>query len=135
MAVAPAARRGRAVSRRGRLALLVLSILALLGGMWAGLERLGWALPVFEPALPAAHGPLMVSGFLGTLISLERAVAIQEPWAYTAPLLSGLGGLALLGGMPAPVGPLLVTLGSLGLVGIFGRIMQRQLACFRLFLV
>ncbi|HYM69917.1 MAG TPA: hypothetical protein VEZ44_10010 [bacterium] len=123
MAVAPAA-------RRGRLALLVLSILALLAGMWAGLERLGWTLPVFEPALAAAHGPLMVSGFLGTLISLERAVAIQEPWAYAAPLLSGLGGLALLGGMPAPVGPLLITLGSLGLVGIFGRIMWRRLAWF-----
>jgi len=107
-----------------------LSILALFGGMWAGLERIGWPLPSLEPTLPVAHGPLMVSGFLGTLISLERAVAIQESWAYAAPLFSGLGGLALLGGVPAPLGPLLITLGSLGLVAVFGRIMQRQLAWF-----
>jgi len=107
-----------------------LSILALFGGMWAGLERIGWPLPSLEPTLPVAHGPLMVSGFLGTLISLERAVAIQESWAYAAPLFSGLGGLALLGGVPAPVGPILITLGSLGLVAVFGRIMQRQLAWF-----
>lgn len=109
---------------------MLLSILSLVAGMWAGLERIGWPLPSFAPALLVAHGPLMVSGFLGTLISLERAVAIQESWAYAAPLLSGLGALALLGGVPAPVGPLLITLGSLGLVGIFGRILQRHLAWF-----
>jgi len=109
---------------------MVLSILALLGGMWAGLERLGWTLLPLEPTWSAAHGPLMVSGFLGTLISLERAVAIQEPWAYAAPLLSGLGGVALLAGAPPPVGPLLITLGSLGLVAIFGQILRRHLAWF-----
>jgi len=106
------------------------SLLALLGGMWAGLERIGWTLPSLGPDLPAAHGPLMVSGFLGTLISLERAVAVQQPWAYAAPLLSGVGGLALLGGAAAPAGPILVTLGSLGLVGILGWILRQHLAWF-----
>jgi hypothetical protein len=32
------------------------------------------------------HGPLMVCGFLGTLISLERAVAL-DAWSYAAPAL------------------------------------------------
>ncbi len=45
-----------------RFPLLALAILALLAGMWAGLMRLGWALP---PLAPAFHGPL-ISGFLDT---------------------------------------------------------------------
>ena len=59
-----------------RLPLLALSILALLAGLWAGLLRLGWSLPPIQPGLYVAHGPLMVCGFLGTLISIERAVAL-----------------------------------------------------------
>uniref|UniRef100_UPI00397A8013 hypothetical protein n=1 Tax=Salmonella sp. SAL4432 TaxID=3159887 RepID=UPI00397A8013 len=52
-----------------RVPLLVLGLGALLAGLWAGLLRLGWPVPLPQPLLPAAHGPLMVSGFLGTLIS------------------------------------------------------------------
>lgn len=82
------------------LPLLALAIVALLAALWAGLLRLGWAWPVLRPALPAAHGPLMVSGFLGTLISLERAIALHRPGAFLAPLFTGIGGL-LLAGLPA----------------------------------
>jgi hypothetical protein len=46
----------------------------------------------------------MISGLFGTLISLERAVALARGWAYAAPALSALGTLALLFGAPAPVG-------------------------------
>lgn len=44
----------------------------------------------------------MVSGFLGTVIGLERAVALGRLWAYAAPLASGLGGLCLVFGLAAP---------------------------------
>jgi hypothetical protein len=37
----------------------------------------------------------MVSGFLGTLIGLEKAVAIGRKWAYLCPLSTGIGGVAL----------------------------------------
>ncbi len=94
--------------------------------MWAGLVRLGWSLPAVHPALPIAHGPLMVSGFLGTLVSLERAVALGHPWTYAAPLLTGLGGLALIIGLPGGIASLLITMGSLGLVAIFSLIVHRQ---------
>lgn len=97
-------------------------LFALLAGMWAGLVRLGWALPTVHPALPLAHGPLMVSGFLGTLISLERAVALGSRWAYAAPLLTGLGGLVQIGG----AGVRLITLGSAGSVAIFLLLFRRQ---------
>ena len=103
-------------------------MLALLGGLWAGLIRIGWPLPVLQPALPLAHGPLMVSGFLGTLISLERAVALGRPAAYAVPLAAGLGGLALLLGIPAPAAAVLSTLGGLGLVAILAAALQTHRA-------
>lgn len=113
-----------------RLPLLSLSIFALLAGLWAGLLRLGWSLPAVQPGLYVSHGPLMVCGFLGTLISLERAVALGQGWNYAAPVLSGAGALALIVGAPDPIGAALITLGSLGLLANFAAILHRQTALF-----
>lgn len=113
-----------------RLPFMMLAMAALLAGLWAGLIRLGWAWPVLQPTLPIAHGPLMVSGFLGTVIGLERAVALKRGWTYVGPLLTGLGGLALLVGLPGPLGPLLITLGSLSLVAVFWPILRLHTALF-----
>ncbi len=96
-----------------RAGLMILAVAALLSGMWAGLIRIGWALPPLQPPLPMLHGPLMVCGFLGTLIGLERAVGTGMKWAYAGPALTALGAALALFGVPAPVGPLLITLGSL----------------------
>lgn len=108
-----------------RFPLLALAGLALLAGLWAALARLGWAMPLILS--PGAHGPLMMDGFLGTLISLERAVALAPRlapnrwryWPYLAPLLCGLGGLLLMLGAPIRWSIALFTLGSLGLALIF----------------
>ncbi len=109
-----------------RLPLLALSLVALLAALWAGLIRLGWTLPTWQPGLAIAHGPLMVCGFLGTLISLERAVSLNQRMAYAVPLAAGVGGLALWAGMPA-WGASLITLGSLGLFILFGLMLRRHL--------
>lgn len=114
----------------GRLPLLAIAMLSLLAALWAGLLRLGWQPLALEPPLAQAHGPLMVCCFLGTLISLERAVALDGLWAYIAPLLCGLGALTLIAGVPGEAGPALITLGSLGLVLNFGAIIRRQTALF-----
>ncbi len=95
--------------------LLALGLLALLAGMWAGLVRIGWDWPALIPEFFAAHGPLMVGGFLGTLIGLERAVALGRPWAYIGPAAAGLSVPALLVGAPWPVVPILLLLGSIGI--------------------
>ena len=63
---------------RLRIPLMALAGIALLAGMWGGVIRAGWQLPPLAIWLPAQHGPLMVSGFLGTLISLERAAALNQ---------------------------------------------------------
>lgn len=97
---------------------------------WAGLMRLGWSWPRIVPGLMAAHGPLMVSGFLGTLIGIERAVALGRRWMYAGPLLAGLGGLALVAGLPAPISKTAILLGSLGLLAIFVVILQMHFALY-----
>ena len=82
-----------------RAPLLALGFVALVAGTAAGLARLGWHLPDAATALVALHGPLMICGFFGCVIALERAVAIGRLWAYAGPLAAGLGTLALLGGL------------------------------------
>jgi hypothetical protein len=72
----------------------------------------------------------MVSGFLGSLIALERAVALNARPAFAAPLLGAAGSLALILGLPEPVGPLLLTLSSAGLVLIHVAMIRRLLAPF-----
>jgi hypothetical protein len=103
--------------------LIAPAILALLFALWAGLLRLGWALPSF-PNLSVAHGPLMVSGFLGMLIPLERAVAIRQKWMLAVPVLSALGWIGLL--VIPFLGGLLLTLGSLGTLGILSVMVRRE---------
>jgi hypothetical protein len=105
---------------------LFLAILALLAALWAGLMRLGWPLPALTPSLALAHGPLMISGFLGTLIPLERAVAMKEKWMYLPPLLAGLGWLFTLLIRTLPLGPFLLTLASLGGVAILIEMTRRE---------
>src|SRR5690349_16791903 len=113
------------VRSKARFPLMMLGLLALLTALWGGLARMGWALPLLHLPLLTAHGPLMVCGFLGTLIGVERAVALEAFWPYAAPGLTAVGALALLAGLPAP---LFMTLGSLGLVAMFAVIVHRQYA-------
>jgi hypothetical protein len=108
---------------------MALALSALLAALWGGLARMGWDIPA-PPALPGAHGPLMVAGFLGTVIGLERAVALGGRWPYAAPLLAGLGALLLIVGLPGWPGPLMEALGSLGLAVVFGAIVRRQPALY-----
>ncbi len=80
-----------------RAPLLVLGFVSLLLGVAGGLARLGLPVPAVAAGI-AWHGALMASAFFGTLIALERAVAIGRGWAYLAPAASGAGGLVLLAG-------------------------------------
>jgi len=113
---------------RNSIPFLFLAILGLLAALWAGLMRLGWQLPALTPSLAMLHGPLMISGFLGTLITLERAVAIRQKWMYLPPLLSGLGWLVAAILPKLPIGVIFLTLASLGGLAILGEIVRREVA-------
>lgn len=111
---------------KGHIPLMILAGLMLLVGLWAGLVRLGWNLPQPGAGLAGLHGPVMIGGFLGTLIGLERAMAVDSVWAYGAPAFAALGALALLAGFTPLVGQLLILFGSLILVAIFARLFHRH---------
>lgn len=66
-----------------------------MAGLNAALLLLDVAAPVESTALSNNHGLIMVLGFMGTVIALERAQALRQPWAYLAPGLLGSGGIAL----------------------------------------
>jgi hypothetical protein len=95
--------------------LLGLGILSLLGGIWAGFLRLSIPIPFppWNPNLSLVHGPLMISGFLGTVLGLERAVALRRPWGFLSPILTGVGGIVLLSGVSYPTGVISILIGSL----------------------
>lgn len=98
---------------RRSLALLALGALSLLAGLTGALVLLGLRMPDASLHLAAAHGLLMALGFLGTMIALERAVALGATWAYLAPLAAGLAAVALIIGAPDPIpGALLLTAGA-----------------------
>lgn len=111
---------------KNRLPLIFLGMISLLLAMWGGVHRVGLPLPVLNSTLPLAHGPLMIGGFLGTLISLERAVATGRRWAYSAPVLCGLGGLLLIPGLQNPAGVVSITVGSAVLLAISIIFIRRQ---------
>jgi hypothetical protein len=114
-----------------RLPLLALGFLALLLGAGAGLARLGWPVPSLAAASAGLHGPLMVCGFFGVVIALERAVAVGHAWTYLGPLLAALGVLALLLGR-ADAAPWLFLGGSAVLLAATLDVLRRQRALFTL---
>jgi hypothetical protein len=105
---------------------MAIGMLSMACGVWLGLIRLGWNLPLPWPDQPIAHGPLMVCGFVGTLISLERAVALGRRPGFCAPALMGLGGLVLLSPAPMRVGQTMMLLGAAALVGVYVPLWRRQ---------
>lgn len=109
-----------------RLPFLLLGVLSLLAGLWGGLLLLGLSLPSLRESTAADHGPLMALGFLGTVISLERAVALRRRWAFAAPLAAGLGGLVLLTGLPAVLGWGLLCLASVIFILIYAVVLRIQ---------
>lgn len=100
---------------RARLPLLALGFVALLVGVFSGLARLGLAVDEKAASLAGFHGPMMIAGFFGVVIALERAVATARLWAYAAPLGAGLGAILVLAGHPVE-GAVAMTAGAVVLV-------------------
>jgi len=118
---------------------LVLVAVSLLAGIAGGLMRLGVALPstagsAWLGQAVLAHAALMICGFLGTVIGLERAVAVKLPAAFVAPLASSLGGLCLLLGKTVP-GAWLGVVAAIVFTGVNIVVVRRQWAGHTLLLL
>jgi hypothetical protein len=61
----------------------LLGFVALIVGTGAGLARLAWPMPSAMTQAADWLAPLMVCGFFGVVISLERAVAVGRLWVNT----------------------------------------------------
>ncbi len=85
-----------------QLPLFALIVAGMVIGIATGLGRLGIAMP--DPAAERVmlHGPILIAGVFGTLIALERAVAMKtllgRTWTFAdlAPVLGGAGLIVLL---------------------------------------
>ena len=100
--------------------------LALLAGLDAALTLGGVPAPVGSTRLADLHGPLMVLGFLGTVIALERAVALRQGWGLLSPALIGLGAVALVA-LPDPLlGRLLMVQGFALFVLLYAVLWRRN---------
>ena len=97
---------------RFRIPLLLASFVILFSGVWAGLMRMNWQIGLFKPSILISHGYLMIPGFLGTLIGLERAVALQKKWGYLGPLSSAIGAILIINQHDNQIGFLLILIGS-----------------------
>ena len=111
--------------------MLVLGFAGLAVGIGAGLARLGWEMPGAIAAAGALHGPLMICGFFGVVIALERAVAIGRLWGYAGPLLAGAGCVAAIAGAIQFAAGLFVAAGLVLLAATLD-IVRRQRALFTL---
>jgi hypothetical protein len=96
--VAPPARPRRAATPAP---LLLLAVSMLVAGVAGGLFRLGIAPQAIANSswlghAALAHAALMIGAFLGTVIGIERAVAVKLHAAWLAPLASAVAGACLL---------------------------------------
>jgi hypothetical protein len=108
---------------RGRVALLAAGGAALIAGLSTGLARAGIG---GTPGPAAAHGILMVLGFLGTLIALERAVALRARWSYLGPACSGVATVLVLAGAPPVVGGALFATAGLLVTAVYVATLRRH---------
>jgi len=117
-----------------RLPLLFLGMISLLAGVAAGLARLAWEVPPVAANAAGWHGALMIPAFFGTVIGLERAVAIGRLWAYAAPAAAGLGGLCLIAGAPVAAAQALALLGAVVMLAASLQVLDRLTAPFTIVL-
>ncbi|WP_208605926.1 hypothetical protein [Streptomyces albus] len=123
----PAARSAEARKAGARRAVLLLPAgLALLLGLDAALMLLDLPAPLTADRLPEVHGMLLVLGFAGTLVALERAVALGSRWAYLSPACLGAGGLLLVAPVDLRAGRLLLVAGTALLLALYARFWRRQ---------
>lgn len=130
---------GRRASRTllFRLALAFALPASLMAAIAGGLVRAGVALPAGGAWLSqavVAHAFLMICTFMGTLIAIERAVAVRHPLCFVGPLASAGAGIAWLCGAQT-VASCLVVAASSAFIAVNAVIVGRQRAAHTVLLL
>ncbi|MBL8278122.1 MAG: hypothetical protein JNL93_15585 [Pelomonas sp.] len=110
-----------------RMAFMLSVMLSLIASLSGGLVRAGVSLPAgnWLTAAVNGHAFLMICAFMGTVIGIERAVAVKRPLSFAAPIASASGGIAWLAGA-ADLAVWLVAAASLAFVAVNIVIVRRQ---------
>jgi hypothetical protein len=109
--------------RIGRLPFVILAMLSLITGLLAGLHRIGWSLAL--GGVSPNHGAIMVGGFLGTLIALEKIIPLKRNILYVFPILSGASVVLFFIGQPV-YSVVCLVLASAGLSVVFSMYWIRE---------
>jgi hypothetical protein len=135
--------RARSPQRTRRSVLLRLPFAAavlacLVAGAAGGLVRAGVGMPAgaggWLVAAVTGHAFLMICVFMGTVIGIERAVALKDPLGFCGPALSAGAGVAMLAGA-ASVAAWLVAAASLAFVAVNAVLVARQRAAHTVLLL
>lgn len=118
--------------RVGRLPFVILAMLSLITGLLAGLHRIGWTLPL--SGISPNHGAIMVGGFLGTLITLEKIIPLKKNILYVFPIISGSSVVLFFIGEPAySVLCLMTASAGLSIVFLIYLVRERSMIYFLMF--
>lgn len=109
-----------------RYPIMALAAVSMILAIFGGLNRMGLGYTWVPASVSLYHGGLMVSGFLGTVIAMERAVSLPVSGALFVPGVNVLGALLVLLGIRPQVGLFLMVLAALGMTGLFGYIYRLQ---------
>ena len=102
--------------QKQRIPFIALALLSLLAGLLTGLHRIGWALPL--DSVSRDHGSIMIGGFLGTLISLEKVIPLKRRTVYVIPLISSASVVMFFLNLPA-YSVIALIIASVGLATVF----------------
>ena len=121
-------RRNRAFLRKPafRMLFLLPAGAALLVGLNAGLQLLGADAPVKLDRFPEIHGMLLALSFVGTVIALERTVALGKAAGYASPALLGISGLLMISPLPLWIGKAVLLAGTIAMVLVYLPLWRRQ---------
>ena len=121
------------VSTTGLIPRLLLAATATLAvaGFYGGLARIGVPLP-YADAPSGLHGVIMMQGVFGTLVPLERAVALRTPAWLVGPALSILATASLIAGAPELFGLTLFAMSAVLFCCMSAYVVRLQPASFTL---
>jgi hypothetical protein len=112
--------------KKERLPIVFFAMFCLLSGLWSGLTRIGWNLSILP--ITAHHGAIMVGGFLGTLIILEKIIPLQKKSLYLIPVVNASSVLFfLLNRAEIAISILVVTSVALSFVFLYFFWLQRSI--------
>ena len=82
--------------------------------------------PVQTPGGIQAHGMLLVLSFVGTVIALERSVALNKAPGYASPALLGIAGLLLISPLELWIGKTTMLAGTIAMTLVYIPLWRRQ---------